>query len=346
MKTMQHVKTILLAVVVLAAGCSSGSDVPNPVAPGGGGSGGGIGSGDGTLSGTVVRQLDGSPVGGATIIAGSAIAATTDAQGNFFLNGVVTSGPLGVVVNAPGHVFRRVALSMTPNRTGVVIRAIRDQAPFNLDFYRMWVRDSLEGQTLQITRPWTQNPNFYFQTELLDIDGEIVPDDVIDRLAGIFAASIPELSGGRRQIATVERGTEPREVIDGWVNVVFARNLGGSLGRSTIGGNSGTMSFVYAPNLLSTPTNNPFNCEFPLYSVADHEITHTMGYWHTIDVFVDSFSGPGCTGAGRPEHIRLHSDIMYSRPPGNMDPDVDPPSALQSTAPGPGSGPVVACFRQ
>lgn len=344
---MRYATTITLAAVAfLAAGCSSGGDVPNPVAPGSGGGGGGAGAGDGTLTGTVVRQLGGGPVSGATVIAGSAIATNTDAQGVFFLNGVATSGPLGIVVNAPGHVFRRVALSMTPNRTGVEIRAIQDAAPFSLDFYRMWVRDSFEGQSLQVTRPWTQNPNFYFQTELLDIEGEIVPDDVIDRLAGIFAASIPELSGGVRQIGTIERGTASREVIDGWVNVVFARNLGGTLGRSTVGGNSGTISLVYAPNLLSTPNNNPYDCEFPLYSVADHEITHTMGFWHTLDVFVDSFSGEGCTGAGRPERVRLHSGIMYSRPPGNMDPDVDPASALQSTVPGPGTQPVVACFRQ
>jgi hypothetical protein len=37
---------------------------------------------------------------------------------------------------------------------------------------------------------------------------------------------------------------------------------------------------------------------------------------------------------------------MYSRPFGNTDPDVDPVTALQSTAPGAGVRPVVACFRQ
>jgi hypothetical protein len=70
-----------------------------------------------------------------------------------------------------------------------------------------------------------------------------------------------------------------------------------------------------------------------------------MGFWHTFDVVADSFSGPGCTGTGRPERTRIHSAIMYSRPFGNTDPDVDPVTALQSTAPGAAPSRVVACFR-
>jgi hypothetical protein len=283
-------------------------------------------------------------VQGATVLHGTA-AAVTNALGEFTLTGVPATGPAGVVVNAPGHVFRRVAFDMTPNRAGVRIDVIQDAPPFDLLFYRAWARDAIEGFSLQATRPWTRDPNFHFRTRLLDVD-EIVPDDVIDRLAGLFANSIVELSGGRRQIGAVERGTEPRDAEDGWVNVTFARNLGGALGRSTVGGNQGTIALVYAPLLIPTPLNNPHNCEFPLYSVADHEITHTMGFWHTIETLVDSLSGPGCTGTGRPERSRLHSAIMYSRPPGNTDPDVDPPTALQARAADPARQPLVSCFIQ
>jgi len=329
----------LVLALATTVSCSNDTTVPSLLPPGGG-------SGDiGSLSGTVVRHLDGTPVQSATVLHGSS-ATLTDAQGRFTLNGVPTSGVVGVVVNASGHVFRRVVYQMTPNRSGVTIDIIRDAPPFDLFFYRQWVRDNLQSTSLQATKPWTVDPNFYFKTLLDDLD-EVVPDATIDRLVSIFANSIVELSGGKRKMGTVERGTAAREPMDGWVNVTFARNLGGFLGSSSVGGNMGTIALVYAPLLQSTPQNNPFGCEFPLYAVADHEITHTLGYWHTLDVVADSFSGPGCTGAGRPERTRLHSAVMYSRPSGNTDPDVDPATAAQSRAPGTaGRLTVVNCFRQ
>ncbi len=332
-----------LLVVLLAtlgvASCTDDPTVPSPLPPPSGNPGE-----TGTLSGTVVGSLNPSPVQGATVLHGTS-AAVTNAAGEFTLNNVATSGAVGVVVNAPGYVYRRVVYDMTPNRAGVKIDVIRDAPPFEINFYRAWVRDFIESTSLQSTRPWTVDPSFYFKT-LLDDTGTAVPDDVIDRLVGIFANSVAELSGGRRKIDRVERGTSAREPLDGWVNVTFAQNLSGALGRSSVGGNSATIALVYAPLLQSTPQNNPYNCELYLYSVADHEITHTMGFWHTFDVVGDSFSGPGCTGTGRPERTRLHSSIMYSRPFGNTDPDIDPASSAQLVAPGSGRPPVVECFRQ
>jgi len=335
----------LLAILLVAAGtlgvtaCTDDPTVPSPLPPPSGG-----GGETGTLSGTVTGYFDQAPIGGATVIHGSS-AAVTNASGEFTLNGVATSGAVGVVVNAPGHVYRRVVYDMTPNRTGVKIDVIRDAPPFDLLFYRAWARDIIESQSLLTTKPWTVDPSFYFKT-VLDDTGDVVPDETIDRLVGIFRNSVAELSGGRRKIDRIERGVSPREPLDGWVNVTFAQNLGGPLGRSTVGGNSATMALVYAPLLQSTPQNNPYNCELYLYSIADHEVTHTMGFYHTFNVVEDSFSGAGCTGTGRPERTRVHSAIMYARPFGNADPDVDPASSAQLTAPGSAYRPVVECFRQ
>jgi hypothetical protein len=336
---MTHNQRFTVAAVLLtAAACSNDATIPSPLPPP-------AGSGDRTsLSGAVVGHLDPVPVQGATLVNGT-VSAITNSSGQFTLNGVAASGAVGVTINAPGHVFRRVVFDMSPNRSGVTIDLIRSAPPFDIEFYRMWVRDSFQGTSLQPTRPWTMDPNFYFKTALDDVD-EIVPDDVIDRLVSVMANSIQELSGGRRRIGTVERGVDAREAVDGWVRVTFARNLGGVLGRSSVGGNTGTIALLYAPLLVSTPQNNPFGCDFYLDGIADHEVTHTMGFYHTLDTIGDSFSGPGCTGTGRPERTRVHSAIMYSRPSGNTDPDVDPPSALTFRAPGLAARPEIACFRQ
>jgi hypothetical protein len=338
MMTRTGLLVALLATLAVVS-CTDDPTVPSPLPPPGGNPGE-----TGTLSGTVVGHLDPSPVSGATVLHGTS-AAVTAADGTFTLNGVATSGAVGVVVNAPGHVYRRAVFDMTPNRAGVKIDVIREAPPFDLLFYRAWVRDIIESQSMQSTRPWTVDPSFYFKTLLNDTE-TIVPDETIDRLVGIFANSVVELSGGKRRIDRVERGTSAREPLDGWVNVTFALNLNGALGRSSVGGNSATMALVYAPLLQSTPQNNPYNCELYLYSIADHEITHTMGFFHTFDVVGDSFSGPGCTGTGRPERTRIHSAIMYARPFGNTDPDIDPASSAQLVASESGYRPVVECFRQ
>src|SRR5262249_3300205 len=99
----------------------------------------------------------------------------------------------------------------------------------------------------------------------------------------------------------------------------------------------------YDPVQVSTSTSNPYNCSSIPLQVADHEITHTMGYWHTDNVLVDTFSGTGCPGSGRPEKTRFHAAVAYSRPVGNVDPDVDPSSSAHARASGAASHPVVLC---
>jgi hypothetical protein len=76
--------------------------------------------------------------------------------------------------------------------------------------------------------------------------------------------------------------------------------------------------------------------------IADHEIVHVMGFWHTSDTFHDFHSATGCPGSGRPDRVRYHAAVMYSRPPGNQDVDNDSPSFMHQFAERSGP-PVVSC---
>ena len=93
----------------------------------------------------------------------------------------------------------------------------------------------------------------------------------------------PRCLAGRFRVAAFETGDRRRPAQEGWVNLTFYPQLGGAFGTSTVGGNSGTMSIRYG--MVSSPTTNPNNCMTPEVSIADHEITHTMGFWHTPDIF-------------------------------------------------------------
>jgi hypothetical protein len=329
-----------VALAVSATACTQRSStapdpIPIPDRP----------TGSGLVSGTVVGHLTGTPIAGATVTMGASAAVTT-ATGEFTLTNTLTSGVGNIIVGAPGYVLRGVSVALAAERTGIRIDMIREADPFSLQFYRAWARDLFGSLEMKTLAPWTVDPNFYFKVSLEDED-QTVPPGVIARIVEIFAASIPELSGGRRQIGTVETGTETRPETDGWVNVIFYRvTPTGALGSTTIGGNTGAMVLFYAPELLSNPQNNPYGCPTVLESVVDHEITHIMGYYHTLDTIIDSFSGAGCNGNGRPERTRFHSAIMYARPPGNRDPDIDPNTVFQAQAPRAGRRSMVACFLQ
>ena len=290
----------------------------------------------------MVAQSNRAPLAGATVtLAG--VARNTDAQGAFTLTGVPDSGPGGLTVQAPGHLLRGVALQLAPSRNDITVDVIRDAAPFSLFFYRSFVRNALESETLLEIRRWTMNPSFFFVTTV-DGSGLTIPSEILQQIQDNFARSVIDLSGGRFQVAAFDAGPETPEPQEGWVIVSFGSALfGGALGRSSVGGNMGTIQLRFDPGLPSNSQTNPHGCSSPVLAIADHEITHTMGFWHTFDVFNDTFSGPGCSGA-RPDYVRYHADLMYSRPRGNRDPDIDPVDLLQSQAPVAAKPTIVSCF--
>jgi carboxypeptidase family protein len=294
---------------------------------------------NGTFSGTILNYETNAPVAGVgVLLAGSA--GVTDNAGRFTLTNVPSSGVASLTASAPGYVFRGVGFALSTSRTGAVVNLLPDAPPFSLQFYRFFVRNSYEGfGTFQPTHPWTMSPSFYFRT-IVDGSGERVPDDTINRIAEIYRKTVPQLTGGKFGVAAVESGDDARPVRDGWINVTFYASLGPIFGTSTVGGNSGTISIRFG--MVSTSLTNPFNCFTPEIGIADHEITHSMGFYHTPDVYADTFSGEGCPGTW-PDYVRYHAAVMYSRPAGNIDPDVDPSSIANAAAPGDRNRSVVQC---
>ena len=308
-----------------------------------------------SVSGTVVAQ-DGTPVPGASYwIRGlDPVNRFTDAAGGFAGSyGRLAAGQFqvwmaaGRVPEFGDVVYREISLGLLAPRDNVVVQVIRNAPPFSMTFYEEFVRNARDGSGELATRPWTVDPSFHIRTTHFET-GEPIPASVLDDLEHLLRRSVPLLSGGRRRVAGITRSAETGQVRQGWVNVLFQSVLPtpGAGGQATVGGNSGTMWLRYDPANPRLPPGNGFACASVL-GAADHEIVHTMGFWHVNPV-------PGvdrpfqsldfCTGEERPDIVRYHADIMYSRPPGNLPPDWDPPSTLYSRTGGPsGPGPVVAC---
>ena len=302
-------------------------------------------SGSQTLSGTLVGWQERRPISGASVtvspagyngVVGSATT-RTGSDGSFTLTSLPT-GLLQLSFEATDYVKRQVWLAGA--RTGLVVDAIENVGAFSLDFYRDFARNGPGGvQSLLPTRPWTVAPSFYINTRLPS--GEDVPTAMLQGIVRVITNTVPELSAGKFRGPVIEIGTEPRPFINGWVIVSMfsAGALGPNVhGRASVGGDIGGMSLVYDPlSEARYHTDYPFHCEGAIVEVADHEMTHIMGFFHAGDG--DDFqSGPGCPGFGRSAKARHHAAIMYSRPKGNMDIDVDP---LVNTASDAATAPIV-----
>lgn len=267
---------------------------------------------------------------------------TTDANGRFSIS--VASGGLDYRVEATGFVTRRSRLSVTTSRDSALLDVIALVAPFSLQFYREFVRNGHESSTLRSTRPWTVPPSFYIRIRAAD-SGIAVPAALVDAARSLITASIPELTGNRLTIGTFETGDEERPLRDGWVNISFVEDssvIGGNVGTASVGGNSGSIRVVYDPS-RDADQGQRLGCDSLTLWGLDHEIVHTMGFWHTSRDGAEFHSGGRCSGVDRPEIARYHASIMYSRPALNADPDTDPPGYSKPAAAARESQLTVSC---
>lgn len=317
-----------IAGATLAASCGSHPSGPTPTPPL---------SGAASVTGRIVTNQTGAPVAGVTltITASGQSSVLSDSTGGFAMSGVPI-GPVFYSLSKPAYLTHRSRLSV-PTAGPVTLDLIAEEPPFSLTFYREFARNARESTILTPINPWTMASSFYIQTVVEDT-GEEVAASVIDGLRRIITNSVPELTGRRFNVERIETGSDVRPQQEGWVNVLFRREglPLGAAGLATVGRNAATILVLYQPDVcrVCLPV-----CDSMTEWSFDHEIVHAMGYYHTATT--GSFhSGDGCPGSGRPAIVQYHAKIMYSRPPGNMDPDTDPPgfitpSSLGASLPSP-----------
>ena len=306
------------------------------------------------VSGTVVSTQTGLPVPVAFL---NGVFGTThfetDAAGHFAVTGNATAVPVSMVVGvatsrvssglSSPFINRTVNLGLSSSRSGVRIDIIEDVAPFSSTFYRQFARDARDTPPgFRTLRPWTVAPSFYIRTTHVDT-GLPIPPVIIAELQTLFRNSVPELTGGRFAVATIETGPEARADRAGWVNVLFQRVLGapGAGGQATVGGNQGTIWLQFDPETPKLSPESGTACAYAT-GAAEHEIVHTMGFYHVdaLPGVAKPFQSPDfCSGNNRPSVVRYHASIMYARPFGNAYPDVDPAAFLHAASSSP--APVV-----
>jgi hypothetical protein len=300
---------------LLASGCG-GKNTDTPSTP----SGGAV---DWTVSGTVVSNPAGLPVAGAAISVIGGTAVLANASGLFSISGSGTQAiGVRISISAPGYLKRDTSIQAGANRSGLVIDLIQDAPPFSLSFYRELVRGSIDGG-IRTTRRWHQDPSFYIQT--IDENGADVQKFFVDSAISVIPDIVADATAGRFRAARIETGASTDPPSFGTIVIRFpAASFGGAGVASGIGVNPCAVR-VWQGDVPSAVTK-----------VIAHEIGHCLGLSHitvtglppTPQGLMGKFGYGSLPGPRLTDAEKFHAAILYSRPDGNADLDIDPNSWL------------------
>lgn len=302
-------KTFILLALLLTTACAGNkatgpSPAPAPQPPA-----------TVTLTGHLTATNGGHPLPGVQAVVG-ATTTQTDGGGAFSATGLPTAAAT-LSLTGTSIVPRTLQVALTGNRD-MSVSAIATSSPFDLTFYRQFVRDSTESSFYQPLRRWTVSPSLYLQTGLADAR-------TLDLVESVARAAVPQWTDGKLNVAAVERGPSSRAGTPGWLTVLFSAEVGGC-GVSDVGKDGGSITFYpRTPNCGCAP-----NVIRPV--AIRHELGHAMGFYHTDSVADVMYRVATQCDMPLSARERYHSAIAYARPVGNFDPDTDA-AATVSLAP-------------
>jgi hypothetical protein len=312
-----------------------------------------------TLSGRVVSNPGNQPISGVDMAfepaGGMTVAARSDTAGTFSITGDGSLVPgHKVILSAEGFLERETYLTGGSSRESVVIDLIELRPPFSLDYYRQIARGltAMSGQPGPLA--YITEPSFYIRTTTQE-GQDIAPRDV-DMIAHVLRNNTPALTGSRFQANVIEFGAESRPFLPGWVNVeATGGELDNACGRGGLRVPGGSPRNPYAGVITLRLGASGCRCqtEFAIApGVVAHELGHAFGLGHHTASNGIMRSIAFCEGNFPSRDVafigdeKFHSEIRYTRPIGNADPDKDP-GPLSAPFSVPALEPrIFTCFRR
>lgn len=156
-------------------------------------------------------------------------------------------------------------ITVTPCPTAII-------APPDLSFYQQIGCNAFDGP-MQSVRKWNVAPKLYIRT--VDEAGAAIDAVTLDTVQNAMVSIASSLTGGKFGLASVERGSDTREGVGGYVTVKWP----------TTQTACGTTQVAIDGGWIQLNRNNPSGCGCNGSAItpraAGHELGHALGYWHT-----------------------------------------------------------------
>ncbi len=300
----------LLLPAALFAGCGSSSPATTPSPRLHTGLGDSAALGAGNVFGSLTTTVDGRPVSGAALSA-AGVSTRSAGDGSFAMR--LPPGLHRLTISGPGIVERTTTIRAPAE--GVRLDAIPESGPWTLAFYREIARNGTDD-LLPLTR-WDSEPRFFIDTRPEPTTGAEIPEETVAFVREAIRVTLPLLSGGRLTGEHIEATPEPpADMTPG--TVILRWNA------------AEVSEFADTADAFAFRVGGPANVVvFRHLSetwAVHHEIGHVMGLFHPVGGHRPSHMW--YSGELEPPHFTewdiFHARVLYARPAGNTDVDVDP----------------------
>jgi hypothetical protein len=310
---MRAVRAWWLLGTMIVTGCGGGSSPagPSPQPP--------PAPTTALVSGHVTATNGGQALGGVSVAFG-ATTVTSDGAGAF--SSSLPFGSVRVALSGTGILPRSLTAAVNGARD-LPLDAIALGGGFDPTFYRQFVRNTFDAPGgVEPLRRQPRSPRVYLRT--VDDAGGAIDSGTLDTIEHAVRTTAELWSGGRLSVLAVERGTDTRAGVAGWVTVTWPNPvLPDKCGVADVGLDGGVIRLNYLRPTCSCPGTKMYP------RAVRHELGHAFGFWHTDSNDDVMFGGTSPTCDALPSaREQYHAAIAYSRPVGNTDPDADPASAV------------------